>query len=1209
MNTLGLLCVFAAVVSCQAGYLGSSVVSHSQAAAIAVHAPVALAAPYVSVGHHDPVPLAPAASQYHAQDELGQYSFGYSGGPSSRSESRDAYGNVRGSFSYVDSYGNVQSQHYVADDYGFRVSGTNLPRHKRSYGTYPASTGPLATVSHVAPVVHAAPTFVSAASPLGGFSYGHHAVPSFASYRSHVAHPFVNVLRHKRSYGTFPASTGPLSTVSHLTPVVHAAPAVAPVVHAVSPVVHAAHAVAPVVHAAHAVSPVVHAAHAVAPAFSPTYELPLWTPQSSIRHQLQEPLGSPSADQSCGLLKEGPGSLARLSTTWMDLDCVIYTGGGDRGPSDSSLVSGGSSPLLRRHEHPCECWLQGALHCQAGYLGSSVVSHAPAAAVAVHAPVALAAPYVSVGHHAPVPLAPAVSQYHAQDELGQYSFGYSGGPSSRSESRDAYGNVRGSFSYVDSYGNVQSRSYVADDFGFRVIGTDGLRHKRSYGTYPASTGPLATVSHVAPVVHAAPTFVSAASPLGGFSYGHHAVPSFASYRSHLAHPFVNVLRHKRSYGTFPASTGPLSTVSHVTPVVHAAPAVAPVVHAAHVVSPVVHATRAVSPVVHGAPVVHAAHAVSPVVHAHSVAPAFSPLTSFPYGHHRIPSVTSYRSHLAHPLLTKAKDLSLAPLIYIGSLGGGDGCFIVGFEESCLGRSDLRGVPDGLGRRQGLVDGGGSSARGDLGRPREVRSRDAEAELVGDVVLRLRAALLVHVRVGPAHGAVGAAGLRPGQVSAREAEGVLAVLVHRLVLGLDGLAQRVGIGPLGTESRWPGTEPAGIQASPIRPEPQLAGTPAEKQRPTGSKRRAARRIGGRRRAQAGTLGSLGIEETRGLCADYMISIEELCIPETGTTLAQHNVTEGRQTAPSCRVGPVLCCVAMNTLGLLCAFAAVVSCQAGYLGSSVVSHAPAAAVAVHAPVALAAPYVSVGHHDPVPLAPAASQYHAQDELGQYSFGYSGGPSSRSESRDAYGNVRGSFSYVDSYGNVQSQHYVADDYGFRVSGTNLPRHKRSYGSYPASTGPLATVSHVAPVVHAAPTFVSAASPLGGFSYGHHAVPSFASYRSHVAHPFVNVLRHKRSYGTFPASTGPLSTVSQLTPVVHAAPAVAPVVHAVSPVVHAAHAVAPVVHAAHAVSPVVHAAHAVAPAFSPITSFPYGHHRVPSVTSYRSHLAHPLLTKAVDY
>ncbi|XP_068221009.1 cuticle protein 6-like [Palaemon carinicauda] len=72
-------------------------------------------------------PVAPIQSQYHAQDELGQYSFGYSGGPSSRSETRDAFGVVRGSFNYVDSEGKVQTQHYVADALGFRVSATNLP--------------------------------------------------------------------------------------------------------------------------------------------------------------------------------------------------------------------------------------------------------------------------------------------------------------------------------------------------------------------------------------------------------------------------------------------------------------------------------------------------------------------------------------------------------------------------------------------------------------------------------------------------------------------------------------------------------------------------------------------------------------------------------------------------------------------------------------------------------------------------------------------------------------------------------------------------------------------------------------------------------------------------------------------------------------------------------------------------------------------------
>ncbi|XP_047496663.1 cuticle protein 19.8-like [Penaeus chinensis] len=72
-------------------------------------------------------PVAPVLSQYHAQDELGQYSFGYAGGPSSRAESRDAFGVVRGSYNYVDSEGKVQTQHYVADALGFRVSGTNLP--------------------------------------------------------------------------------------------------------------------------------------------------------------------------------------------------------------------------------------------------------------------------------------------------------------------------------------------------------------------------------------------------------------------------------------------------------------------------------------------------------------------------------------------------------------------------------------------------------------------------------------------------------------------------------------------------------------------------------------------------------------------------------------------------------------------------------------------------------------------------------------------------------------------------------------------------------------------------------------------------------------------------------------------------------------------------------------------------------------------------
>ncbi|XP_063584855.1 uncharacterized protein LOC134762399 [Penaeus indicus] len=102
---------------------------------------------------------------------------------------------------------------------------------------------------------------------------------------------------------------------------------------------------------------------------------------------------------------------------------------------------------------------------------------------------------------------------------------------------------------------------------------------------------------------------------------------------------------------------------------------------------------------------------------------------------------------------------------------------------------------------------------------------------------------------------------------------------------------------------------------------------------------------------------------------------------------------------------------------------------------------------------------------PVAPIQSQFHAQDEIGQYSFGYAGGPSSRSESRDAFGIVRGSYNYVDSEGKVQTQHYVADALGFRVSGTNLPVAPDAPEAAPlALPGPVPEVVEDTPEVAAA-------------------------------------------------------------------------------------------------------------------------------------------------
>ena len=79
-----------------------------------------------------PAPLtyaaAPISSQYHAQDELGQYSYGYAGGQSAKAESKSFDGVTRGSYSYVDANGVVQQVAYTADAVnGFRVAATNLP--------------------------------------------------------------------------------------------------------------------------------------------------------------------------------------------------------------------------------------------------------------------------------------------------------------------------------------------------------------------------------------------------------------------------------------------------------------------------------------------------------------------------------------------------------------------------------------------------------------------------------------------------------------------------------------------------------------------------------------------------------------------------------------------------------------------------------------------------------------------------------------------------------------------------------------------------------------------------------------------------------------------------------------------------------------------------------------------------------------------------
>merc|ERR1712001_319408 len=77
----------------------------------------------------------------------------------------------------------------------------------------------------------------------------------------------------------------------------------------------------------------------------------------------------------------------------------------------------------------------------------------------VSKPVVATVPVAPVAQ-AVVPAVQAVStdgtQYHSQDDIGQYSFGYSNGESVKQEVKTADGVVRGAYQYVDANGIVQT---------------------------------------------------------------------------------------------------------------------------------------------------------------------------------------------------------------------------------------------------------------------------------------------------------------------------------------------------------------------------------------------------------------------------------------------------------------------------------------------------------------------------------------------------------------------------------------------------------------------------------------------------------------------------------------------------------------------------------------------------------------------------------
>merc|ERR1712180_500057 len=82
---------------------------------------------------YTPIAVQPAAvpteykSQFHSQDELGQFSFGHISADQAHHQVRDFTGAVQGSYTYINAEGEQVVAHYIADSNGFRVSSNDLP--------------------------------------------------------------------------------------------------------------------------------------------------------------------------------------------------------------------------------------------------------------------------------------------------------------------------------------------------------------------------------------------------------------------------------------------------------------------------------------------------------------------------------------------------------------------------------------------------------------------------------------------------------------------------------------------------------------------------------------------------------------------------------------------------------------------------------------------------------------------------------------------------------------------------------------------------------------------------------------------------------------------------------------------------------------------------------------------------------------------------
>lgn len=342
--------------------------------------------------------VSPIKSQYHTQNEFGQYAYGYNDGFSSKSETKHANGLTEGAYSYVDPNGVLQQYKYVSDENGYRVSGTNLP---------------------VAPAVPAVEVPVVPAVP---------AVESVIEVKS--AAPVHNAAPAPE------AVAEPIVYQSEIPQQVQDTPEVA---------------------AAKAAHQVAYDEAKKAAEASPAEDEPS---SDAVVQDSAEASAAPAAPAAAPAAPAAPAV-----------------------PSADYASHFAPAPVLAAAPAPVASVASYSYHPSAAYAAypsyAAVPAHAPVASYA-YGPVAsyayAAAPAPSYAYAAPFAsgsYSPVHSQYHSQDEFGQYSYGYNSGSSSKAEVKTLDGVTRGGYSYVDANGQVQHYNYVSDPVnGFRVAGTN-----------------------------------------------------------------------------------------------------------------------------------------------------------------------------------------------------------------------------------------------------------------------------------------------------------------------------------------------------------------------------------------------------------------------------------------------------------------------------------------------------------------------------------------------------------------------------------------------------------------------------------------------------------------------------------------------------------------------------------------------------------------